>query len=132
MTFILFSLFYAFISIYSNYCEFSFIYKYIQNDNLHAIKQIIFESIFSFVFTIILLPMELPYLYTEETDLLSFGYFFTSIKHSNEILDINDKNLQKIKNDIEEDDNLPIIVVNPFFKGKNGFDNIHAGNITIE
>ena len=128
ISFIVFGIFYAFISIYSNYLEFPFIYKYIQNDSLHIIKQIIFESIFNFIFTIILLPMELPYLFTEETDLLSFGYFFINLK--NEIMDINNKNVQQIK--YEAEDNIPIIVVNPFYDSKNGFENLYTGNIKIE
>ena len=128
ISYIIFCLVYSFISIYSNYVEFSFIYKFIQNDNLHIIKQIILESAFYFIFSIILLPMELPYLFTEETDLLSFGYFFINLK--NEIMDINNKNVQQIK--YEAEDNIPIIVVNPFYDSKNGFENLYTGNIKIE
>ena len=79
LLFVAFGLFYSFISIYSNYFEFALTYKYIQNDSLHLIKQIIMESVFNFIFITILLPKELPYLFTEETDLVSFGYFFTDI-----------------------------------------------------
>ena len=132
ISFIIYSLCYSFISIYSNYLEFSFIYKYIQNDNLHIIKQIILESVFNLIFSIILLPMELPYLFTEETDLLSFGYFFINLNDKNEIMDINNKNIQQIKKEVEDNDDIPIIVVNPFYDIKNGFDNLHTGNIIIE
>ena len=132
LSYIIFCLVYSFISIYSNYFEFSFIYKYIQNDNLHIIKQIILESAFNFIFSIILLPMELPYLFTEETDLLSFGYFFINLNDKNEIMDINNKNIKEIKKEAEDTEDIPIIVVNPFYDIKNGFDNIHTGNIIIE
>ena len=132
LSYIIFCLFYSFISIYSNYFEFSFIYKYIQNDNLHIIKQVIFESIFNFIFIIILLPMELPYLFLEETDLLSFGYYFTNLNDKTEILDINDKNVKDIKKEVEDDGDIPIIVVNPFFNAKNGFEEIHTGKVSSD
>ena len=132
LSYIIFSLFYAFISIYSNYLEFSFIYKYIQNDNLHIIKQVIFESVFNFIFIIILLPMKLPYLFIEETDLLSFGYYFTNLNDKKEILDINDKNFKDIKKEVEDNGDIPIIVVNPFFNPNGGFEEIHTGKISSE
>ena len=132
LSFIIFSLFYAVVSIYSNYLEYPFIYKYIQNDMLHTIKQLILESIFIVIFIIILLPMELPYLFKEETDLDSFGYFFTNLNDKNEILDINSKNMKEIKKEVGDKQNIPIIVVNPFFNDKNGFDNLHVGKVSIE
>ena len=132
LSFIIFSLFYSVISIYSNYLEYPFIYKYIQNDLLHTIKQFILESIFVVIFIIILLPMELPYLFKEETDLDSFGYFFTNLNDKNEILDINSKNMKEIKKEAGDKQNIPIIVVNPFFNDKNGFDNLHVGKVSIE
>ena len=127
-----FALFYSFISIYSNNLEFDLTYKYIQNDNLHLVKQIIMESIFNFIFITLLLPMELPYLFTEETDLVSFGYFFTDLNNEKSILDINDKNIKEIKNNAEENEDIPIIVVNPFYTSQDGFDDLYAGNVVIE
>ena len=132
ITLIIFSLSYAFISICSNFAEFRLIFKYIQNDNLHIIRQIILESIFNFIFIIILLPKELPDLYTEETDLLSFGFFFSNLNDKNEILDINNENIKEIKNQAEENEDTPIVVVNPFFNSKNGFNDLHTGKINIE
>ena len=132
ITFIIFSLFYSFISIYSNFAEFSFIFKYIQNDNLHIIRQIIFESIFNFIFIFILLPKELPYLYTEETDLLSINYFFSNLNDKNEILDVNNENIKEIKKEVEDNEDIPIVIVNPFFNSKNGFNDLHTGKISIE
>ena len=132
LSFTIFGLFYAFISIYSNYFEFSLISKYIQNDILHIIKQIIFESIFNFILIIILLPMELPNLFTEETDLLSFGYFFTNLNEKNEILDINDENIKDIKKEAQENEDFPIVIVNPFYNSKNGFDELHTGKLSME
>ena len=127
-----FALFYSFISIYSNYFEFDLTYKYVQNSSLHLIKQIIMESAFNFIFISILLPMELPYLFTEETDLVSFGYFFTDLNNEKSILNINDKNIRDIKNNLEEDEDIPIIVVNPFYTSQDGFDDLYAGKVVIE
>ena len=132
LLFVVFALFYSFISIYSNYFEFDLTYKYIQNDSLHLVKQIIMESIFNFIFITILLPMELPYLFTEETDLVSFGYFFTDLHNEKSILDINDKNIKEIKNNVEENEDIPIIVVNPFYTSQDGFDDLYAGKVIIE
>ena len=132
LIFIIFGLIYSFTSIYSNYFEFSIIYKYIQNDCLHFIKQVIFESFFNFIFLIILLPFELPYLFTEETDLLSFGYFFSNLNNEKEILDVNNRNIKEIQKEAEEDEDIPIIVVNPFYTAKNGFEELHAGKISIK
>ena len=132
ITYIIFTLIYGVTSVYSNYFEFDIIYRYIQSDALHTVKQVLFESIFNFIFVIILLPMELPHLYTEETDLLSFGYFFTNLKEQDDILDINDKNIEEIKKEVENDENIPIVVVNPFYRSQNGFDELHTGKISIE
>ena len=132
LLFVVFSLFYSFISIYSNYFEFALTYKYIQNDSLHLVKQIIMESVFNFIFITILLPMELPYLFTEETDLVSFGYFFTDLNNEKSILDINDKNIKEVKNNAEENEDIPIIVVNPFYTSQDGFDDLYAGKVVIE
>jgi hypothetical protein len=131
-SFIIFSAFYSIISIYSNYFEFDFVYKYIQNNILHSIKQSIFESVFNIIFLILLLPKALPYLYMEETDLVSFGYFFSNLNDKNEILNANDKKLKQLKKDGNKE-NAPIIIVNPFFKNnsKNGFDGLHAGKVVF-
>ena len=112
--------------------EFELILLYIQNDNLHIIRQIIFESIFNFIFIFILLPKELPYLYTEETDLLSINYFFSNLNDKNEILDVNNENIKEIKKEVEDNENIPIVIVNPFFNSKNGFNDLHTGKISIE
>ena len=131
LSYIIFSFVYGFISIYSNYYESDIIFKYIQNDVLHNIKQVLFESIFNFIFVIILLPMELPYLFTEETDLLSFEYFFTNLNEQKDILDINDNNINEIKKEAEDNENVPIIVVNPFYRAQDGFDELHTGKISV-
>ena len=75
--------------------------------------------------------MELPYLFTEETDLLSFEYFLTNLNDQKDILDINDKNINEIKKEAEENENVPIIVVNPFYRAQNGFDELHTGKISV-
>ncbi len=133
LSFIIFGVCYASFSIYSNYIEFDFIYKYIQRDTLHYIKLNIFESVFNVIFLILLLPMKLPYLFTEETELISFGYFFTSLNDKREILDVNNKKLKSLKKKDENQKKVPIIVVNPFFKNncKNGFDDLHTGKVTF-
>ena len=131
LSYIIFSFVYGFISIYSNYYESDIIFKYIQSDVLHNIKQVLFESIFNFIFVIILLPMELPYLFTEETDLLSFEYFLTNLNDQKDILDINDKNINEIKKEAEDNENVPIIVVNPFYRAQDGFDELHTGKISV-
>lgn len=132
LLFVAFALFYSFVSIYSNNFEFDLTYKYIQNDSLHLVKQIIMESVFNFIFIAILLPKELPYLFIEETDLVSFGYFFTDLNNEKSILDINDKNIKEIKKNAEENEDIPIIVVNPFYTSQDGFDDFYAGKIVIE
>ena len=76
--------------------------------------------------------MELPYLFLEETDLLSFGYYFTNLNDKTEILDINDKNVKDIKKEVEDNGDIPIIVVNPFFNAKNGFEEIHTGKVSSD
>ena len=68
----------------------------------------------------------------EETDLVSFGYFFSNLNDKNEILNANDKKLKQLKKDGNKE-NAPIIIVNPFFKNnsKNGFDGLHAGKVVF-
>jgi hypothetical protein len=118
-------------SIYSNFIEYSIIYKYIENDILYLIKQISFESISSIIFMLVILPSKLPYLFKEETDLMDLGYFFTDLSDEKKIIDINEKNInnfeKKIKNNIE----APIILVNPFYKVDNGFIEFHTGKASI-
>ena len=43
-----------------------------------------------------------------------------------------EERMKKIVKEVEDNDDIPIIVVNPFYDIKNGFDNLHTGNIIIE
>ena len=130
---ILFSLFgivYGIILITSDYMEFNLINKYLQNNTLHVLREIIFMSLFNIILMLILIPEELRYLFTEETDLLKTEYLLSDLKEKN-ILNINDKEIKNIKKELNKNENVNIILVNPFFNDKSQndpFEELHLGN----
>ena len=130
---ILFSLFgivYGIILIGSDYLEFDLINKYLQNNTLHVLREIIFMSLFNIILMLTLIPEELPYLFTEETDLLKTEYLLSDLKEKN-ILNINDKEIKNIKKELNKNENVNIILVNPFFNDKSQndpFEELHLGN----
>ena len=130
---ILFSLFgivYGIILITSDYLEFDLINKYLQNNTLHVLREIIFMSLFNIILMLTLIPEELPYLFTEETDLLKTEYLLSDLKEKN-ILNINDKEIKNIKKELNKNENVNIILVNPFFNEKSQsdpFEELHLGN----
>ena len=120
--------------ILSDYLEFDYIYKYLQNNTLHVIREIIFMSLFNFVLMLLLLPRELPYLFTEETDLKKCEYLLSDLNQKN-ILEVNDREIKNIKKQLDKKDNVQIILVNPFFGNKNQndkFEQLHLGNATSD
>ena len=132
-SFAIFGILYGVISIYSDYLEFDIINKYLQNNNLHIIREIILISIFNLVLLIMLMPKKLPYLFMEETDLVKCEYLLGDLKEKN-ILDINDSQLKSIKRQVEKNENVQIILVNPYFGNKqqfDEFDELHIGNATL-
>ena len=133
ISFSIFGIIYGTISLFTDYLEFDYINKYLQNNTLHVIREMIFISVFNFVLLIILLPKELPYLFLEETDLVKFEYLLTDLKEDN-ILDINNKEIKSIKKQIENNEKIEFILVNPFFGNKNlneEFDELHLGNTSL-
>ena len=133
ISFSIFGIIYGTISLFTDYLEFDYINKYLQNNTLHVIREMIFISVFNFVLLIILLPKELPYLFLEETDLVRFEYLLTDLKEDN-ILDINNKEIKSIKKQIENNEKIEFILVNPFFGNKNlneEFDELHLGNTSL-
>ena len=131
--FSIFGIMYGLISIFADYLEFGLINKYLQNNNLHVIREIIFISIFNLVLLLLLLPKELPYLFTEETDLVKCEYLLGDLKEKS-ILDINNSQLKTIKKQLEKNENVQVILVNPFFGNKEQFDEfegLHIGNATL-
>lgn len=132
-SFAIFGILYGVISIYSDYLEFDIINKYLQNNNLHIIREIILISIFNLVLLIMLMPKKLPYLFMEETDLVKCEYLLSDLNEKN-ILDINDSQLKNIKKQVEKNENVQIILVNPYFGNKqqfDEFDGLHIGNATL-
>ena len=132
-SFAIFGILYGVISIYSDYLEFDIINKYLQNNNLHIIREIILISIFNLILLLMLIPKKLPYLFMEETDLVKCEYLLGDLKEKN-ILDINDSQLKSIKKQVEKNENVQIILVNPYFGNKqqfDEFDELHIGNATL-
>ena len=133
ISFSIFGIFYGLVSLFTDYFEFDYINKYLQNNTLHVIREMIFISVFNFVLLIMLLPKELPYLFLEETDLVKFEYLLTDLKEDS-ILDINNKEIKSIKKQIENNEKVEFILVNPFFGNKNlneEFDELHLGNTSL-
>ena len=134
ISFSIFGIIYGLILICADFLEFQFINKYLQNNSLHVVREIISVSIFNFVLMIILLPKKLPYLFTEETDLLKTKYLLSDLKEKN-ILEINDKDIKNIKKQLDKNENIKVVLVNPFFEKKNPnekFDELHIGNVTAD
>ena len=132
MSFSIFAIIYSTILLFADYYEFDYINKYLQNNSLHVIREIIFISILNFTLMLLLLPGELPYLFTEETDLLKCEYLLGNIKEKN-ILEINDKEIKNVKKQIDKNENVQIILVSPFFENKNQndkFEELYIGNAT--
>ena len=80
-----------------------------------------------------LMPKKLPYLFMEETDLVKCEYLLGDLNEKN-ILDINDSQLKSIKKQVEKNENVQIILVNPYFGNKqqiDEFDELHIGNATL-
>ena len=133
ISFSIFGIFYGLVSLFTDYFEFDYINKYLQNNTLHVIREMIFISVFNFALLIMLLPKELPYLFLEETDLVKFEYLLTDLKEDS-ILDINNKEIKSIKKQIENNEKVEFILVNPFFGNKNlneEFDELHLGNTSL-
>ena len=133
ISFSIFAIFYGIISLCTDYFEFDFINQYLQNNTLHVIREMIFISVFNFILLIILLPKELPYLFLEETDLVKCEYLLTDLKKDS-ILDINNGEIKNIKKQIENNEKVEFILVNPFFGNKNlneEFDELHLGNTSL-
>jgi len=133
ISFSIFGIVYGLISLFTDYFEFDYINKYLQNNTLHVIREMIFISVFNFALLIMLLPKELPYLFLEETDLVKFEYLLTDLKEDS-ILDINNKEIKNIKKQIENNEKVEFILVNPFFENKNlneEFDELHLGNTSL-
>ena len=83
---------------------------------------------------ITLIPKELPYLFTEETDLLKTQYLLSDLNEKN-ILNINDKEIKNIKKELNKNGNVNIVLVNPFFDNKSQndpFEELHLGNAIKE
>ena len=133
ISFAIFGILYGGISIYADYLEFDIINKYLQNNNLHIIREIILISIFNLILLLILIPKKLPYLFMEETDLVKCEYLLGDLKEEN-ILDINSSQLKNIRKQIERNENVQIILVNPYFGNKQQFDEfegLHIGNASL-
>ena len=133
ISFSIYGILYSVISLLADYFEFNFIYKYLQNNTLHVIREMIFINIFNLILMVLLLPKKLPYLFTEETDLLKCEYLLGDLKEKN-ILEINDKKIKNIKKQLEKNEKVQIILVNPFFGKKDGndeFEELHFGNATL-
>ena len=134
ITFSVFGIIFGILLILADYLEFDYIYKYLQNNSLHVIREIIFMSLFNFILMVILLPKELPYLFTEETDLLKCEYLLSNLNEKN-ILEANDGEIMKIKKELDDKENVQIVLVNPFFGNKNKndkFEEIHLGKATSD
>ena len=134
ISFSLFGIIYGIILIISDYMEFNLINKYLQNNTLHVLREIIFMSLFNTILMITLIPKELPYLFTEETDLLKTQYLLSDLNEKN-ILNINDKEIKNIKKELNKNGNVNIVLVNPFFDNKSQndpFEELHLGNAIKE
>ena len=134
ISFSIFAIIYGISLILSDYLEFDYIYKYLQNNTLHVIREIIFMNLFNFVLMLLLLPKELPYLFTEETDLKKCEYLLSDLNHKN-ILEVNDREIKNIKKQLDKKENVQIILVNPFFGNKSQndkFEQLHLGNATSD
>ena len=134
ISFSIFGVIYGASLILSDYFEFDYIYKYLQNNTLHVIREIIFMCIFNFILMILLLPKELPYLFTEETDLKKCEYLLSDLNQKN-ILEVNDGEIKNIKKQLDKKENVQIILVNPFYGNKNQndkFEELHLGNATYD
>ena len=132
-SFAIFGILYGGISIFADYLEFDIINKYLQNNNLHIIREIILISIFNLILLLILIPKKLPYLFMEETDLVKCEYLLGDLKEEN-ILDINSSQLKNIRKQIERNENVQIILVNPYYGNKQQFDEfegLHIGNASL-
>ena len=134
ISFSIFAIIYGISLILSDYLEFDYIYKYLQNNTLHVIREIIIMSLFNFVLMLLLLPKELPYLFTEETDLKKCEYLLSDLNQKN-ILEVNDREIKNIKKQLDKKENVQIILVNPFFGNKSKsdkFEQLHLGNATSD
>ena len=134
ISFSIIAIIYGISLILSDYLEFDYIYKYLQNNTLHVIREIIFMSLFNFVLMLLLLPKELPYLFTEETDLKKCEYLLSDLNQKN-ILEVNDREIKNIKKQLDKKENVQIILVNPFFGNKSKsdkFEQLHLGNATSD
>ena len=134
ISFSIYGILYSVISLLADYFEFNFIYKYLQNNTLHVLREIIFMSLFNTILMITLIPKELPYLFTEETDLLKTQYLLSDLNEKN-ILNINDKEIKNIKKELNKNGNVNIVLVNPFFDNKSQndpFEELHLGNAIKE
>ena len=134
ISFSIFAIIYGISLILSDYLEFDYIYKYLQNNTLHVIREIIFMSLFNLVLMLLLLPKELPYLFTEETDLKKCEYLLSDLNQKN-ILEVNDREIKNIKTQLDKKENVQIILVNPFFGNKSQndkFEQLHLGNATSD
>ena len=132
-TFAIYGVLLGIISIYIDFFEFDYINKYLQNNTLHVIREIIYISALNLIFMLILLPRKLPHLFTEETDLLCNEYLLGDLNEKN-ILDINDKGIKEIKKHLQKNEDVQIILVNPFFGKKNNrdeFDELHLGKASV-
>ena len=134
-TLVIFGIIYSIISIYVDFIEFDYINKYLQNNTLHVLREIMYISVFNLIFMSLFLPMKLPHLFVEETDLLSREYLIGDLSEKN-ILDINDKEIKNIKKDLEKNEDVQIILVNPFFGKReketfDDFEELHMGNPSV-